>query len=230
MNLSTRISLIILSLSSGCLFAQSDSDFATWSSVELEYKPDKKWELGLETQLRLDESLAKVDEYFTQLKVSREIGKDFELGIGLRYIRENDNRGRIQGYENHFRFHIDTKYDHEIGGFDVGYRLRYTNKNEFGLSELADEDFSRQRLRFKAGTEYKIKNWKLDPEFSAELFSRFGKDTDTEIDKYRLTLGSEYNLKKFGEIDIFYRIERDIEKVGRETLHILGLGYKYTID
>lgn len=225
-----KIPVLLALLCFGCLFSQKDNDFATWTSIEVEYEPDKKWELGLETQLRLDENSSAIDEYFSQLKVSREIGKDFEVGIGLRYIRENDNRGQIQGYENHFRFQIDTKYEHEIGGFDMEYRLRYTNKNEFGLAEEADEDFARQRLRFKAETEYKIKDWKLDPKFSAELFSRFGRDTETEIDQYRLTLGTEYNLKKFGEIRIFYRFENDIENVGTEAFHILGLGYKYTID
>lgn len=211
------------------LTAQDINDFSTWSVLEFEYEPDKKWELGLEAQLRLKENSSTVDEYFAELKGSRELGKDFKFELGLRYIRENDTRGNIQGFENHFRWNLDGNYEYEIGRFDLQHRLRYTNKTEFGLAEEADKDFAGQRLRFKTSAVYKIKDWKLDPEFAAELFSRFGQDTDSEVDKYRLTLGSAYGLKDAGEISFYYRFESDFAKLDRESEHILGIKYKYTL-
>ena len=124
---------------------------------------------------------------------------------------------------------MDGNYEYEIGRFDLQHRLRYTNKTEFGLAEEADKDFAGQRLRFKTSAVYKIKDWKLDPEFAAELFSRFGQDTDSEVDKYRLTLGSAYGLKDAGEISFYYRFESDFAKLDRESEHILGIKYKYTL-
>jgi len=175
----------------------------------------------------LKSNISTIDEYFSEFSARRKLFKGFRLGLALRYIRENDDRGRIQGYENHFRFHIDANYKHKLGDLRLGYRLRYQNKNELGVT--ADEgDFAVNRIRFKTGLEYKIKDWPLDPEITGELFSRFEKNEETEVDKYRITLRTTYNLKKAGSLGVYYRIESSIAKEIADIKHIIGLRYKYT--
>jgi len=207
--------------------AQGEQNLASWTSLELGYKIDKNWDIGLEGQLRLKENLEEIDEYFTQFTIRREVFKGFRLGVGLRYIRENDNRGNVVGYENHFRFHIDASYRHKLGPLRIGYRLRYQDKNELGVT-TEEGDFGLRRIRFKTGLEYKIKGWPLDPEFTAEIFSRFQKEENTEIDKYRLSLATSYDLKKAGSIGVFYRFEGSIGEEVKDKLNIIGLKYKYT--
>jgi len=68
------------------------------------------------------------------IQTEYKIAKNFKLAGAVRYIRENDNKGNVQGYENHFRFNIDANYKHEIQDFKLGYRVRYQNKNELGIS------------------------------------------------------------------------------------------------
>ena len=204
------------------------SDLESWNSLGLEYKLNKKWSFELEEQLRLDENISEIAEYFTQLETRYSITKKIDIGLGLRYIRENDNEGNVQGYENHFRYNVDALYKHKINDFTLKYRLRYQNKNELGVSS-SDGDYAKQYLRLKAAVEYNFKNWKLDPKFAAEIFNRFENGDVDQYNKYRLTLGTDYKIKNFGKLGIFYRIEKDINEAIPETTNIIGLKYTYTI-
>jgi len=181
----------------------------------------------LEQQLRLDENISEISEYFTQLETKYSITKKFDIGLGLRYIRENDNEGNIQGYENHLRLHIDAIYKHKIDAFKLKYRLRYQNKNELGVGQ-SEDGYAKQNFRLKTSIEYDFKNWKFDPKFAAEIFNRFENGEDNKFSKYRLTLGTDYKIKKFGKIGVYYRIEKDINVDIPETTNIIGLKYSYT--
>lgn len=208
---------------------EDTNDLESWNSITVRYKPNKKWSFELQEQLRLDENISEISEYFTQLGIERSITKNFDFGVGLRFIRENDNEGSIQGYENHFRFHLDAMYKHELKRFTLQYRLRYQNKNDLSIS-TSEGDYAKQNIRFKAGMEYNFKNWKLDPKFSAELFNRFQKEEDDNgFSKLRFTLGTDYKFKKLGKLGLFYRIEKDLNETIPETTNIIGLKYIYTI-
>lgn len=210
-------------------YAQSEdnSDWASWNTIGIEYKLNKKWSFGLEEQFRLKENFGTVDSYFTELSADYKLFKGFKLGAGIRYIRDNDTNGNIQGYENHFRFQIDAKYKHQINNLEIGYRLRYQNKNELGVS-VDDGDYANQNIRFKTSLEYNFKNWKLDPVFSAEIFNKFQKEDDNGFNKYRLTLGTDYKIKNFGKLGVFYRYEKELNVDFPETTNIVGLKYIYS--
>ena len=205
------------------------SDLASWNSIEIKYKLDKKWAFGLEGQLRLKEDISVIDEYFTQFNTEYKVGKNFKLEGAVRYIRENDNQGNVQGYENHFRFNIDASYKHEIQDFELGYRLRYQNKNELGVSE-SEGDYPNQNIRFKTAIKYDIKNWNFDPKFSAEIFNRFQEGRENGFNKYRLTLGTDYKINNAGKIKVFYRIEKELNVDLPDTTNIIGLKYTYSIN
>ncbi len=206
---------------------EGDKDWASWNTIGIEYKLNKKWNFSLEEQLRLKENISVVDNYFTQLSAEYKLFKNFKLGGGLRYIRENDNKGNVQGYENHFRFNLDAIYKHKINDFTLSYRLRYQNKNELGIS--SDEgDYANQNVRFKTAIKYDIKNWSFDPKFSAEIFNKFQEGEENGFNKFRLTLGTDYKIKNFGKLGIFYRVEKELNVDFPDTTNILGLKYTYS--
>ncbi len=149
--------------------------------------------------------------------------------MGFRYIRNNDTNGNIQGYENFFRYNIDLSYRHKLDRLGLKYRVRYQNRNEIGLSS-SEGDIARQRFRFKTTFDYNIRNWKLDPELSGELFNGFRKNgTENGFDKYRISLGTSYKVKKIGRFSLFYRLEKEFNVTNPETLNILSFKYTYTI-
>jgi hypothetical protein len=203
-------------------------DMEAWSSVELKYKLNKKWAFGLQEQLRLKEDVSVVDSYFTQLEASYSLTNQFVLGGGFRYISSHDNKGAVQGYDNFLRFQIDAIYKHKINDFSFKYRLRYQNKNELGVS-VSEGDYASQHIRLKAGIGYNIKGWKLDPKFSAEIYNHFEKSEENNFNKFRMTVGTDYNLKSYGEIGVFYRMEKQLNTDYPKTSNIIGLKYVYTI-
>ncbi|WP_248723440.1 DUF2490 domain-containing protein [Seonamhaeicola sp. ML3] len=207
---------------------QDTRDLESWTGINLKFKLNKKWAFNLEGQLRMKEYITEVSEYFSDFGTSYTVFRGFKLGAGFRYIKENDNVGKIQGYENHFRFNLDASYKHKINDLSLKYRLRYQNKNELGIS-TSEGDYANQKFRFKTSLEYGVNNWKLDPKFSAEIFRSFGVDRENEFSKYRLTLGTEYKFKSFGTIGLFYRIEKEINVSVPEITKIIGLNYTYTI-
>ncbi len=85
---------------------ESLSDFESWSSIGVEYKTSR-WDFALEEQLRLRNNSSIIDEYFTQLEAGYELFNNFDLRAGMRFIRNNDTKGKIRGYENHLRLQFD---------------------------------------------------------------------------------------------------------------------------
>ncbi len=219
------IVFIAISLVTTIGIAQEESDWASWSSVGFEYEPTKDWDFGVEANYRLKEDISVLDEYFGEFMVGRRLFKGFKIRLGLRRIWENDNRGNIQGIESHFRYNFDALYQIKPGDFEIKFRTRYQNKNELGV-----DDEHVQRIRFKTGLEYNIDNWKLDPEITGELLARvFDEDGDNPL-KYRLKFGTAYKIKNGGRFNLYYAIQRDFEKVDRETLHIIVFKYSYTLE
>lgn len=219
-------SLILIVFSTFISFAQEEdlNDWESWNAVGLKYKLNKKWSFELEENLRLKENISEIDKYFTQLGANYKINKHFKVGAAARYISENDNTGKVQGYENYFRYHLEVLYDHKINDFSFEYRLRYQNKNELGV-----DDYANQHLRLKAAVTYNIPHWKLDPEISAEIFNHIENGDDDGFDRYRLTIGSTYDMKDYGKIKFYYRYKKQLNEEFPETKNIIGLKYTYTI-
>lgn len=229
--------VIAVLLFSTLIYAQEDDnkDFALWNSIGVKYSPIKRLKLGVEQHLRLKEDASTTDEYFTEVQADFKIIKNLEIGGAVRFIRENDNVGKIQGFEKHFRYNIDLSYELDlIKKLDIQFRLRYQNKRELELPEDV-EDLRTETLRFKTAFEYKIKNWPLDPEFAVEIFNRKVEEDisligDAKLSRYRLTWGTSYNLKKFGKFGLYFRYQENTRIDNDFQTKIVGLKYSYSIN
>ena len=233
MKIKSALFAVVLSVTTAVSYSQQGEwievrDMETWSSIGFELDLNKKWSFSLEEQLRLKSNSMEGDSYFTEFGLFYKGFEHFELGGNLRYQSINDNKGKIQGYETHFRYNLDLAYSHKIDRFKLKYRIRYQNRNELGLDELAG-DYAISKWRLKASVSYNIRKWKLDPTFSAEIFRRSQETTTSEFDRLRMTIGTKYDLKKFGDIKGFYRIERELNATYPKTTHIWGLAYVYTL-
>jgi len=222
---------IVLVLSALLSFSQTEdvSNLSSWNAVGLKYKLNKKWSFTGEQHLRFKEGFTEVDSYFSQLEAEYKIIKKFSLGLGLRFIRDNDTEGSWQGYENHFRYHLDAMFKQKLSRFSLGARLRYQNKNELGIT-TEEGDYAKNNVRLKGSLGYNIKKWPLDPKFDAEIFNSYQEgDEDNGFSKYRLTIGTDFKLKKLGKIKVYYRFQKDVNVEVPEIENIIGLKYTYTI-
>lgn len=203
---------------------QDSNDFNLWSSLRFDYKINKKLKIGVEEQLRLKENSSVIDNYFTEFHLDYELHKYFEISGAYRFTKSHDNKGKIHGYENQYRYNFDATVKHDIGRGDAAFRSRYQNKNDFGEIEN-----SSQQLRYKATYNYNINHWKFDPKLSFELFQVIQSEENSGFQKYRIGTGTSYDIKNLGEIEVYYNFQKGLNTNTSEVTHILGLGYKYTL-
>ncbi len=196
-----------------------------WTSFTANYKPTKMFNFSLKEELRMKDDLQTVDKYFTQLYLGIRPFKRFELGAGFRFIRDHDTKGKIQGYENHIRLHLDLKYRFKFRRLRLTTRLRYQNRNELDVPEI---EYGKQRVRMKLSATYNIRKWKFDPIFAWELFYALKDYDPQEFDKGRITLGTEYKIRGFGRIGLFYRLEYPLNSNEDPKTNIFMLTYAIT--
>ena len=225
----TGILLLLLSLVSSSVMAQDSytkvtRDLETWASAGLKLKFNNKFAITLDQGLRLRENSTTTDQVLTDFGLKWSPIKQLQFGFGSRYILDRGSNGIN---DNDFRWNLDAAFKHEVKRFEFKYRLRYQNKNELGISK-AEGDESKNYLRFKAGVDYNIKGIKLKPFISTEIFRHLS-STDGSFDNWRYTIGADYDLKKFGEVGVFYRMERELNDPYPKTTNIVGLSYVFTL-
>lgn len=202
-------------------------DFEAWTSVGIAYKPNKKWSFELLERLQLKDNASVVSGYFTEIESAYAITKHWKIGAGFRYIRNNDTRGKIQGYENFHRYHFDLKYQHDIKRFTLGYRLRYQTKSELGVTG-ADLDIPNQNIRLKIEVDYNIKKSNYTPTLGVDFFNAILESGGIVFSKYRIISGVDYQFKTAGKVGLFYLIDQQVHVDYPKTTHVLSLKYMYT--
>lgn len=203
------------------------TDLEGWTSAELKFKVNKQWMFSVEEQLRMQNDVSEVDKHFTQLGFRYKTPRDLSFSGGYRWIRQNDTQGKIQGYESERRYQLAASYGHKLGRFSLGYRVQYQNKEEVGSE---DPDNAVRHFRFRTRVRYNVRDWSLDPVFAAELYRSVGDDTESEFDKIRLTLGTDWGTWDGGEMGVFYRLEKELGVDSPQTTHILGLKFAHTLE
>lgn len=233
MNKITYITILLSLLMSQSIFSQDGEyittrDLESWNSINLRYKIHKDWFIGLEEQVRFKTNASKFDAFFTELSTGYKFNSSIWAGTGLRYVIQNDTEGKVQGFENHMRFHIDLGYNYTWKRINLESRLRFQTKNELGVTR-EQGDYPNNHLRLKIGLKYNIKKWKLDPEISTEIFRHYENGEKNEFDALRFTAGTKYKIKGFGKIGVFYRMERELNVSYPKTTNIIGVKYTYTL-
>lgn len=217
--------LIVISASAQTTNSVIVRDLETWSYVGVNKKISETFSLKVYQGLRLNDNSSSVNQVLTDFSATYKPSKLLSFAGGLRYVYNKTNSG---DFENNLRFNFDVGLKHDWDRFTFKYRLRFQTKNELGYSK-SEGDFLRNGQRLKAEVNYNIKNWKFDPTFSTEIFRESGRYMLPSFNKIRFTLGTEYKIKKVGEIGLFYRIERELGVSYPMTTHILGANFTFNL-
>lgn len=208
--------------------SNNSSDVESWNLIQVAYKPTKKLKFDIEGQLRFKDNISVIDRYIVQLGTEYSIYKQIKIGGALRYINKNDNVGQIQGYENYLRYNFDVSNKHKIERLWIKYRFRFQNRKEFEENVFSN-DFDTPYFRYKLSFGYNIKKSKLEPDISGELFHPIGGEERTGVNAFRFTFGASYSLKDYGEIELFYRIQKELDIIYLQSTNIIGLKYSFLI-
>ena len=229
-NIFFRLFLVLLFSTVQNSFSQNLSDTEGWSSIEVGLNISKKLSFSVSEHLRYRNKISTMSNYFTQLEASYELFKDFNLGGGVRFIRENDDVGNIQGLETHFRYQFEINYKHDLKMLTLFYRLRYQHKNELGLPE-EEVNIPNEYIRFRMGLGYKLNDPSLGLRLKGELFNQIQKENlENGFNRYRLTFDAYKKFKNFGKVTLFYGFQKNINRIELKQKSIIGIKYKYSFD
>jgi hypothetical protein len=190
------------------LFAQ-EADFQSWSKAEVQYKLHKKLSSSLSQGYRLRENASLPDKGFTTLSLVYKLDKNLKVGLGYR-LNENFDLDQKVSFQN--RFFTDVYLRKKSKRWLFKNRLRYQNQNQ------------KHTIRNKLGASYNLRKTSLEPFAAAEVFYSLNL-----ISKLRYTLGASYPISKKLSLDLFYRIQDEINIDKPTDLYILGTALKFKI-
>jgi len=219
MKLLCSLPLVFLTLNASILNAQDSTvvrDFEVWSGLTFEKSfLENKLDIGLTQEFRFNDNSSQLNVFFTELESKYTFKNNIVLGGAYRFIR-NDNK---DGYVSQHRINLDLGYKYELDRLTFGARARYQSR----ISSDEDE-YSVTKYRFRLKAEYNIKNWKLDPYVSAEVFHRsedylinyIPEITEAVLrssgfEKMRYTVGTSYKISDHFKLGAFYRIEKEFK-------------------
>ena len=200
-------------------------DLESWTTIGLNKKLSEAFTLKLDQGLRLNSNSSSINQVLTDFALTYTPIKILSFSGGVRYAYNKTNSG---DFENNLRLHADFGVKHDWNRFTFQYRLRLQTQNELGYTK-SEGDFNINGQRLKAEIGYNINNWKFDPTVSAEIFRESGRYILPSFNKIRFTLGTEYKVKKIGELGIFYRLEHELGVTYPLTAHILGVNFTFNL-
>jgi len=223
------VSLLLLMLIPQMSSAQTEivtRDLESWSTISLNKDFSETFSIGFEQSIRMYDNSSLLDQYFTNLDLNFKLNKGFSLTGGFRFLVDRDKDDG--DYDNYFRFNGDLNYKHSVKRFDFKYRVRLQTRNELGYSR-SEGDYLRNAFRLRAGVRYNIRNWKLDPDFSAEIFRESGKYMPSSFNKYRLSFSTKYKFNKLITLKGFYRFERELGISYPQSTNIVGFNLMFNL-
>ena len=210
-----RCSCINLFLFPSLLFSQQN-DFQTWNSIKLKKRIIKRTNLHVNQSIRFRENSSLVDEFFTDMRVKHRIKKtNISFSFGYRFI--TDYNFDVEGIF-HYRYYIDVSNNKKFRRFRLGVRDRLQYQ---GFSSEYSYIF-RQRLALS----YNVKKTPFEPFSQFEYFIPL---EEKEIKKLRFSLGFSYPIYKNLEMNLYYRIQRQINTKDPNNLYILGTSLIYQL-
>jgi len=197
----------------------------TWLSGAVNRKLTPKVAASASLDLRLYDFSAP-GTIFPQLSLSYKIIDGVKISADYRMLfKENQYRNYVFGNRLNFNIEFKAKYKY----IDPSFRLRY--QSTFGTLQTVGNyspEFD-QAIRLKPSLTFHLsKNSRFTPAVSGEWFySMSNKELGKRFTKYRLALGTSYNLKGPKSLDVKYIFGKSINLPKNETEHILSLTYNY---
>ena len=130
-------------------------------------------------------------------------------------ISVSNNEVKKKKDEIYHRWAFDAQLKRDIGRFEASVRSRLTN-----YTDSSEEDPG-TTIRPRAKLEYDIRNNKIEPFISYELFRNL---TEAEWNKSRFDAGFTRDIGDLHRIEFFYRLHNYFDD--KISVHILGIGYR----
>ena len=186
-----------------------------WTGITLKHKLNKKFDFALKQQVRVTDNLSYVRTNFFEVAAKYKINKILSTKAHYRYTIRSGER-------NAHRYSLDgnIKWKLKPSKFTFKYRMRF----QYSAVEFTGQPFT--VLRNKFGFDYAVSKT-FKPYLSYESFYRFDETNEFKVNRY--TLGFNWAIDKRMELDIFYRVDQEINSKNLQRQNVLALLLTYNI-
>ncbi len=201
-------------------------DYGTWLSVDLSKDITSKFSLGLEEEVRLFKNFSELDRFSTSLTGEYSFIKALKAGAG--YMLIFNHKVNSDTWDTRHRYFVYVQGRQEIGRFTLSLRERF--QSTFVKEEAADEDgfdlVNKNYLRSRLSVSYDIKNNKLEPYASAEMYYSLHKSGGNEINDMRYTVGAEFPISGKLDLDTYLRLDQEMNVKNPVSMYVAGVSLK----
>lgn len=193
---------------------EAETDLEFWQAFGVDFKPAPGFKLYLEKQLRYEDKLTDLKSDFSEVGLRYKLNNFLRLRVNYRFVsRSGEKRNRFDG-----NVYLNLRWN----AVKISNRTRLQKEFIETLEDTDSELELRNRLRVTF-----TNSKKMQPFLGGEIFFGLGEGADKQ-DKFRLTVGTDWEVKKRVTLTLFYHFQRDLGKDKPDTSHIIGFKFNYS--
>lgn len=194
-------------------------DVQGWFGTSLTVDLKKKWEVGVDYQVRMQNNLTSYRGSYLSFSAAKLLNK--RLGVQAEY-----RLAKVAAATFH-RFSVGGEYEPKVPVIDLSMRVLFLNNIQDFLdpAEATQQEIF-WRARLKAGLRI---NKKWDVYASVEPIMKFG--GNSFVDNLRNVVGVKKRLSKFSRLDLSYMYRPDYAKsTYRRYFHVVGANLDFRLE
>lgn len=176
-----------------------------------------------EVELCLEQNLEEIG------KIYGELGADYAplkfLSFKAKYRFSKNRKNYSDEFKFTHTFAIATEADYKINRLKFYYRLQYQNIDD-EIYLFTGTGKKRNLIRNRIKVKYNIKGIKIDPFISSELYAPW-ETNGLSVSKLKTFAGIEYDVKKIGELKLYYRNDKELTQYIPYSYHTLGVSFTF---
>ncbi|MFY8022242.1 MAG: DUF2490 domain-containing protein [Bacteroidia bacterium] len=205
------------------LFAQEKfvDDASLWLGLQLEKKVNKKMQLQFSNQIRYDRNLSRYRMGYQDLGLEYHVFKLLYVQADYKFIhRQLLDESFSYRHQMNLSFLLKKKFGSWIFTYKNRWQWQYNDVNS-SADGFIPQVVNRNKLSVKYALDKRIKFFG-----SGELNYILKPAKDESWDRYRTSMGLEYQLNRNSSLELYYTFQRDLETdIETERFHIYGLTY-----
>lgn len=206
----------------GLVHAQNN-DMQLWTTISLEKKITKTFSLNYAEEVRFNENISEVGQFFSDIGGTYKINKAWRISANYRFTNK---RQLDDSYSKRHRYYVDLSFRKKFDPVVLMFRTRFQSQYKDVFSSYTGkipEHYSRNKLTLKFDLDKKY-----NPYLSAEMFYQLNNPEGNKIDNMRYSVGLEYAFNKRTSLDFYYMIQQEYSVSNPERDFVIGAGYQYS--
>jgi hypothetical protein len=197
------------------VFALDDGDWQVWNNNAFEAKVAEGWKIKIAEEFRVGEDMSQIYEQFTEVGVTHDLTKWFQLGVDYRH----DYKRSGLNWKMEERPQVNGTLLWNLGALGFQDRSRLERR----MFETAD-DVWRYRNKLTVTLPAGLTGSLVKPYLAYEGFLDLS--NDREYSRYRLYAGFKKSITKTLGVDLYFM--RQSTKSGEDWIdyNVLGVGLR----